>query len=362
MTKLPIGYFRSVYKHEGLFVNDHCFIRHDDTWHFFYIHGLERLHWSHPKSQLDIGHATSPDLIHWTTQPSILSVSEAEWWEKRMVYAPYVIRHQDTFYMLYCGSEAGVQRERIGLATSRDLFHWERYPGNPLISPSKSWAAYGGMGSDDPGSCRDPHVIAHDRYGFIVYWVAERKGDPRYTCVAASVSNDLVHWQEWGPLLKLRQHEPPGTANIESVGVVSYASRYIMFFKYGYGTYWVESGDPLDWEGHEIRFLSTSHASEVFEWEGRWYISSCSKLPQVAASYPAFYKGLYLGRLRWDHFSVSISPRPIGAREGYFTEGVSAEEIHPRVLEADELPDDYPLPHSALLMRGCLGRSQQGSG
>ena len=256
-----------------------------------------------------------------------------------MVFAPYVIKHEDTFYMVYCGSEMEVHRERIGIATSKDLFHWERFAGNPVIIPSTSWAAYGRVGSDEEGSCRDPHVIADDRYGFILYWAAETAGDPRMTCIAASVSHDLIHWQEFGPLLKLRQHDPPGTANMESVGVVSYASRYFMFFKLGYGTYWVESTDPLDWEGREIRFLSTCHASEIFEWDGKWYITSCSKPPEIPASYPAFYKGLYVGRLGWDRVSVGIPPKPIGARVGAFEEGVSRDDIYPRVLEEEELEE-----------------------
>ena len=56
---LPTGYFRYVYKPEGRFINDHCLIRHEDTWHLFYIHGLEKVHWTHPENQLDLGHAIS---------------------------------------------------------------------------------------------------------------------------------------------------------------------------------------------------------------------------------------------------------------------------------------------------------------
>ena len=337
MSQLPTGYFRSVYEPRGLFINDHCLILHQDTWHLFYIPGLTQEHWTHPQSMLDLGHATSPDLLTWTPQPPVLPVTESQgWWEKGKVFAPFVIRHNDSFYMFYCGI-GDVHQERIGLATSDDLYHWTRYDGNPIIWPSKSWARYGAVESGETSACRDPHVLPHDSYGFIMYWVGDVKGDPPYTCVAASISHDLVHWQEYGPLLKLRHHEGPGTASMESVGVVRYASRYFMFFNYKYGTYWAASPDPLDWEGREIHFLSTSHASEVFPWQDKWYITSCCKPPEQAASYPAFFKGLFLGQLGWDHFSVSIPPEPIGAREGHFSDGMQAEEIYPRVLEAEEI-------------------------
>ena len=39
---------------------------------------------------------------------------------------------------------------------------------------------------------------------------------------------------------------------------------------------------------------------------------------------------------------VRIPPDPIGAREGCFTEGVSSEEFHPRVLEVNELGGNDP--------------------
>ena len=48
------------------------------------------------------------------------------------------------------------------------------------------------------GGCRDPHVIQLDDGTFVAYWVArvqEKFGD-NLVCVAASMSHDLLHWQE----------------------------------------------------------------------------------------------------------------------------------------------------------------------
>ena len=57
------------------------------------------------------------------------------WPEIGHVYAPYVMERQGVYYMLYAATDEDTT-QRICLATSRDLFQWDRYSGNPVIVPS----------------------------------------------------------------------------------------------------------------------------------------------------------------------------------------------------------------------------------
>ncbi|MBI4307640.1 MAG: hypothetical protein HY684_02420, partial [Chloroflexi bacterium] len=159
-----------------------------------------------PGSEVSFAHATSADLRGWTVQPEVLHVTGV-WPETSHVFAPYVIGHEGAFYMLYAAvDERGTQR--LSLATSTDLFAWERWGANPVIVPSLSWARWPGFDQPDDamGNCRDPHILRLEDGTFVAYWVAEMQArfGPDMTCVAASISRDLRHWQEVGPVLQLQ--------------------------------------------------------------------------------------------------------------------------------------------------------------
>ena len=82
------------------------------------IHGVED----------SLAHATSR-LMEWTVHPPALTATGV-WPEEVTCFAPYVIEHDGCFYMLYCVADAQ-RTQRICLATSTDLFNWERFPGIP---------------------------------------------------------------------------------------------------------------------------------------------------------------------------------------------------------------------------------------
>ena len=59
----------------GFEVKDHCLIRDGSTYHLFYLRG---------NPAVDIGHATSPDLKHWTMLPPVLYTATAYFLEGRL--------------------------------------------------------------------------------------------------------------------------------------------------------------------------------------------------------------------------------------------------------------------------------------
>jgi beta-xylosidase len=71
------------------------------------------------------GHAVSTDLINWEVKEPVLQTKEGEW-DEYQVWAPHVIYHEGEYWMFYTGVNNNVA-QAIGLAKSRDLYHWERW-------------------------------------------------------------------------------------------------------------------------------------------------------------------------------------------------------------------------------------------
>lgn len=87
------------------------------------------------------GLATSNDMVHWTKYPGnpVFVPAQAGSWDDAHVRPKTFAKLKDWYYMFYEGahfSQGGWPEwpDQVGLARSRDLIHWERYPYNPLIS------------------------------------------------------------------------------------------------------------------------------------------------------------------------------------------------------------------------------------
>ncbi len=313
--EVRIGHFEEVLTIQGRYLNDHCFVRKGDEWHFFGIVGRSASATDdQPSGEISFAHATSPDLRHWTLHPEVMQRT-GTWPEEHFVFAPYVIeasvgraesKPTPRFHMLYCSDELD-GRQRICLATSDDLFNWERYQGNPVIIPSLFWSKWPGFGLDAPdggsyGGCRDPHIIRLPDGRFIAYWVSrlQEKFGSNLVCVAASISEDLIHWQEVGPVFSMKAFHRPLTMEVESPCVVFKHGAYWLFFKQGWWTHVVRSESPFDFHGCEPLRLGYSHASEVIEWNGEWYITHCKTDPDdYACERSDLSRGLFIGKLDW---------------------------------------------------------------
>ncbi len=317
-----LGGFTEVLAIPGRYLNDHCLIRHDGFWHLFAIVGSVD-----DKREVSIAHAVSPDLMRWDVHPDVMHVA-GTWPEIGSIFAPFVIEHDDRFFMLYSAADEWTT-QHICLAISDDLTTWERHPGNPVIVPSLSWSKWPGHGLPSPaelgvpnleagpgrrafaerfggtyGGCRDPHILRLDDGRFVAYWVSrmQQRFGHNLVCVAASVSHDLLHWQEVGPVFTMEawpfDEEP--SLEIESPCVVQKDGRYWLFFKHGWWTHYVASDSPLDFEGHESARLGFVHAAEVFHWEDQWWITHCSGDPRDFRYRDTNRtRGLFLGRLDW---------------------------------------------------------------
>ena len=322
--KRDAALFRYVLDIPGQYVNDHCVIHDGRSWHLFFIQGVVGVKpgetsniatndWARDGNEVLIGHATSADLLSWTLHEPALTVGPAGSLDAGHIYAPYVIEHGGQYWMYYAAAAGRFGTgERMMLATSKDLFEWTRHAKAPLFLPDPSWAHYMEPEGDlvRPAAGRDAHVIRHPEHGFILYYAGALKGDPNrpsdnceFCCIAAATSPDLIHWQDRGPVLTHRSqgYDTFGYCAPESPCVQLLGERYYLFWKGGSGTRYAISTNPLDFNHRDEYFLATCHASEIFEWDGRWFITSCSReLDDIAHERTDRSKGLYLARIEWD--------------------------------------------------------------
>lgn len=188
---------------------DFWFAQDGPDYHVFYLQAPRELgdenlrHW-----HAVIGHAVSTDLTHWQILPDAFCPSEGAAWDDYLTWTGSITKSAGTWYFYYtggCRSEYG-KVQRIGLATSRDLLNWIRYPGNPLIRCNPTWYESLDLSVWHEEAWRDPWVFQHPHTGdwhvFITARLNHGAPDGR-GCIAHARSKDLFHWEVLPPVTAL---------------------------------------------------------------------------------------------------------------------------------------------------------------
>jgi len=133
------------------------------------------------------GVAASGDGLAWTRaqEKYILSVHEPEVgeWEKHCIYQPWLVEHDSTFYNFYNAKHMPDWVEQMGLATSKDLFNWQRFEGNPVVRVRP--------GMSDAKFCSDGKVFRDGDHWIMFYFGVDGEGNAH---IMAAFSRDLLHW------------------------------------------------------------------------------------------------------------------------------------------------------------------------
>jgi arabinan endo-1,5-alpha-L-arabinosidase len=258
------------------YINDHSFIKGPDgKWHMFGITGPNS---PEKWDESQFAHAVADSLMgKWVEKPFALKVRKDLF--ETVLWAPHVIKHGDLYYMFYCGGDDNHHRYQINLAISKDLYEWTRYPGNPLFTDG-----YDG---------RDPFIF-RDEFNnrWIMYYTATSKPEGGEHIVAARISYDLVNWTKDRYVVFRDPEKGTWGGNTESPFVVQRGHWFYMFMGPGasYKTTKVyKSNDLFNWSMSDEVADLTSHAAEIINDNGKWYISHCG-LNQG---------GLYLAPLFW---------------------------------------------------------------
>lgn len=237
-------------------VKDHSLLRVDGVYHLFYLRG---------NPAVNIGHATSPDLIHWDILDPVLYVEPGTWDEKAL-WAPQIFKLGSGWIMYYTGVNQPVAQQ-AGIAISPDLNRWFKLP-NPVYHPDQSWALWS---VDVFSHGRDPFVF---EYGGMKYMLNTAKTPYNKGAISLAASSDGFNWTDEGPLYVHNTWHV-----LESLQMIERNGAYHMFYteEAVNGTSWAmnTSGTPLaNWDLTTGAVIDFGHAPEVNEFDPDVYTFS----------------------------------------------------------------------------------------
>ncbi|WP_280368194.1 glycosyl hydrolase family 32 [Nocardia wallacei] len=259
--QVSAGRFRRVYdpsvgETRPWYINDHTVVRGPDGWHLFGITGTEP---ADPWREVAFAHATADRLAGpWTKRPPVLT-ADPDYGETHL-WAPYVIRADDRYFMYYDGGGTDRTATAMNLATSTDLRRWTRHPGGPLFR--------------DGYDARDPMVLRlGDRW--VMYYCATSEPGGGHHVVAYRTSTDLVHWSDRA-IAYTDPSTGTGAGPTESPFMLCHKGSWYLFIgprpRY-VGTDVFRSDDPLHFRAADKVGHIAAHAAEIVDDGGTLWIT-----------------------------------------------------------------------------------------
>lgn len=257
-------WIKTGYVPRGFYLKDFCLIENEGIYHLFHIAGVPNVSCCLPGNEIWFGHATTKNFQTWQTHEPCFYI-DPHGWDNGHVFAPFVIAANDAYWMFYTGVTLE-NTQRIGIATSKDLFTWERVGQQPVIRPEEyDWAF---CPTEKGAACRDPHVIKHHDEYWLYYTAVTRTGK---ACIARAVSKNLIDWQDRGPAYIEKDLTHPESCNVQELH-----GKYLLFFG-GHIEHWsyVISDDPAHWLEQQPRPIGKGlTAMEVVKRnDDRWLVA-----------------------------------------------------------------------------------------
>ncbi len=165
-------------------------------------------------------HSVSEDLVHWTELPTALYPGEGNEPDASGVWTGSVICAEGKWHAFYTGYCLTAEyQQTICHATSEDGITWEKDPSNPVITPM--------IELYEKLDWRDPYVFYNEEDQ--CYWIlisARALDQPvtRRGCVVLYRSDDLIHWEYYGPIYKPGHTNCPECSEMYKIGDVWYLS------------------------------------------------------------------------------------------------------------------------------------------
>ena len=187
----------------------------------------------------------SKDGVHWSNPVSVLNANEESGWENRVNRACYWIK-DGVWYLWYTGMN--VNEAKIGLAISKDGYHFERYQKKPIIMPTESY---------EKGAVMNPCVLWDDADSIFKMWYsAGEKFEPDVLCLATS--KDGVNWEKYknNPVF-MHGVNMYDQCKVGGCDIVKINERYLQFY-IGYENIdnaricMAESADGIHWERNKL--------------------------------------------------------------------------------------------------------------
>ncbi|NLO83390.1 MAG: hypothetical protein GX094_10120 [Clostridiales bacterium] len=227
-------------------------LRKVDGKYWMVYHSYPEAGYENGAAQMGLAWTDDENLMEWQRLPEpIFSWKDGDDWDRGGLYKACFIEHEGIYYMFYNAKNDtyGPWVEQTGIAISKDMIHWERYKGNPVLRVRE--------GTWESKFCSDPCVY---RDGDL--WVMFYFGfDGKHAQDGIAFSKDLFHWEK-NPEPILRYGKPGELDEIHAhKPSVIYHDGVLYHFYCACRKY--REGDPAENLGDEFRCITVATSEKV---------------------------------------------------------------------------------------------------
>ena len=216
---------------ENNYLWDFWTLQHQGQTHLYYLNAPRDI--DHPEDRhirARVGHAVSPDLKNWEVLPEALAPSEKGNWDDCAIWTGSALSlSEGRFAMAYtgiCQQEEG-KIQRVGMAFSEDLIHWEKHP-EPVLEADPRYYEQQASIRGNELHFRDPYLVQESDGSYRMFVTARLKEGGDYFgrgCIATAVSKDLLNWESQPAAASL-----PGVYQLEVPQYWQAHEREYLFF------------------------------------------------------------------------------------------------------------------------------------
>lgn len=272
----------------GWFPDDFGLKDHTVFWHNDYYYMLS----IHSSPETFFAYGRSMDLCDWEQLPYVLETGDK--WDKFAIWAPFVWKEENTYYMVYTGVSEGTTQS-IMLATTTDpsdASSWEKQ--GMIFQPHHEnmvWEA------GELADCRDPTVIkANDTY-HLYYTGRDEDGG---IVGMATADSPFGPWEDRGSILSPLSEGMP-----ESPTIAFFDDFYFLFYfdtSLQKEVYRISPHPDGPWSEPTI---FRGWANEIWQdLEDNWHTSYLTTNPPIPEPEPEDF-GVVIEPVAWD---LSTSP------------------------------------------------------
>ncbi|WP_196260913.1 glycosyl hydrolase family 32 [Pelagibacterium limicola] len=214
---------------------DFWFADDGEHFHLFYLHAPKALGNSDLRHRnARIGHATSSNLTDWLDHGQSIPAGAAGSFDGSATWTGSIVKDSaGVWHMFYTGArflsqDSLANIEAVGLATSTDLFAWNKAPGVVCAADSRFYETLG-TSSWPEEAWRDPWVFydIDDRLWHMLITARSKGGvEPDRGVMAHATSTDLLSWTVQPPLSAAGS----GFAHLEVFQLVDMGGRNHLVF------------------------------------------------------------------------------------------------------------------------------------